>query len=164
MQARPSATVADAAQICVIYNQAIEDRVGTFETLLRTEAMVRVWFDDVHPVVVVEQDNEIIAYAATFTYSTGACYAGIADFSVYVRRDWRGKGAVKVAMKLLLERADEAGFWKVSSLVFVDNVPSRKLLGALGFREVGIYEKHGQMDGVWRDVLAVEYLLLSKFA
>jgi phosphinothricin acetyltransferase len=33
------------------------------------------------------------------------------------------------------------------------------LVAALGFREVGVYEKHGQMDGVWRDVVIVEKLL-----
>jgi phosphinothricin acetyltransferase len=38
-------------------------------------------------------------------------------------------------------------------------VSSRALMRALGFREVGIYEKHGQLDGVWRDVVIVELLL-----
>ena len=36
---------------------------------------------------------------------------------------------------------------------------SRALLRALGFREVGVYERHGQLDGVWRDVVIVERLL-----
>jgi len=29
----------------------------------------------------------------------------------------------------------------------------------MGFREVGIYEKHAQLDGVWRDVVIVERLI-----
>jgi len=31
--------------------------------------------------------------------------------------------------------------------------------GAVGFREVGTYEKHGKLDGVWRDTVIVERLL-----
>ena len=152
------ATPADAAQIAVIYNQGIEDRVGTFETELRTEAMVQSWFDAIHPIVVVEEEGAIIAYASTSSYRSRPCYAGIAEFSVYVRRDWRGKGAGRLAMECLLHESEAAGFWKLVSRVFVDNAASRGLLRALGFREVGVYEKHGQLDGIWRDVVIVEYL------
>ncbi|GCE12442.1 arsinothricin resistance N-acetyltransferase ArsN1 family A [Tengunoibacter tsumagoiensis] len=158
------ATVADAAGIAIIYNQGIEDRVGTFETQLRTEAMVASWFDDIHPIVVVEQEQEVIAYASTSSYRARPCYAGIAEFSVYVRRDWRGKGAGRLAMTQLLQESAAAGFWKLLSRVFVENEASRGLLRSLGFREVGIYEKHGQLDGIWRDVVIVEYLLPSNLA
>ena len=155
------ASEADAAAIAAIYNQGIEDRVGTFETELRTEAMVRSWFDGTHPIVAVEEKGEVIAYASTSSYRARACYAGIAEFSVYVRRDWRGKGAGRVAMVRLLEECKQAGFWKIVSRVFVENAASRGLLRSLGFREVGIYEKHGQLDGVWRDVVIVEHVLTS---
>lgn len=155
------ASSADAAAIAVIYNQGIEDRVGTFETELRTEAMVRSWFDDTHPIVVVEQGGEVAAYASSSSYRPRACYAGIVEFSVYVRRDWRGKGAGRLAMTRLIQECKQAGFWKLVSRVFVENAASRGLLRSLGFREVGIYEKHGQLDGVWRDVVIVEYVLTT---
>lgn len=155
------ATLADAAQIAAIYNQGIEDRVGTFETELRTEAMVQAWFDGRHPIVVVEEENALIAYASTSAYRSRPCYAGIAEFSVYVRREWRGKGAGSLAMQQLLRESETAGFWKLVSRVFVENAASRGLLRSLGFREVGVYEKHGQLDGVWRDVVIVEYVLNS---
>lgn len=152
------ATLDDAEALSYIYNQGIEDRVGTFETELRTVEMVRTWFDNVHPMVVVEQGQEVIAYASTATYRARACYAGIAEFSVYVRRDWRGQGAGRAAMTALLSACEEAGFWKLVSRVFVENAASRSLLRSLGFREVGTYEKHGQLDGIWRDVVIVEYV------
>lgn len=155
------ATPADAAQIAVIYNQGIEDRVGTFETELRTEAMVQAWFDGRHPIVVVEEETALIAYASTSAYRPRPCYAGIAEFSVYVRRDWRGKGAGRLATQQLLRESEATGFWKLVSRVFVENAASRGLLRSLGFREVGVYEKHGQLDGIWRDVVIVEYLLNS---
>ena len=38
------------------------------------------------------------------------------------------------------------------------------MIGSLGFREVGVYEKHGKLDGVWRDVVIVECLLAANLA
>ncbi len=155
---------ADAAAIASIYNQGIEDRVGTFETDLRTEAMVASWFDGFHPIVVVEQEEEVIAYASTSSYRPRPCYAGIAEFSVYVRREWRGRGAGRLALCALCRESEHAGLWKLVSRVFVENAASRGLLRSLGFREVGIYEKHGQLDGVWRDVVIVELLIASNLS
>ncbi len=158
MQAR-TATPDDAAAIAQIYNQGIEERTATFETDLRSAECIRAWFDDVHPIVVVEGDREVIAFAATFSYRPRACYAGIAEVSVYVAPGARRRGAGRLAMMALIEAAEKAGFWKLVSRVFTDNTASRSLLRSLGFREVGIYEKHGQLDGVWRDVVIVERII-----
>jgi L-amino acid N-acyltransferase YncA len=158
MQTR-RARVEDAAAMIAIYNQGIEDRVATFETRPRTIEDVRTWFDGSHPLVVVENAEQIIAFASTSTYRPRECYAGIAEFSVYVARDARGRGAGRVAMQVLIEAAREAGLWKLVSRIFIENSASRALMLSLGFREVGIYEKHGKLDGVWRDVVIVERLI-----
>jgi len=59
----------------------------------------------------------------------------------------------------IAERWTRAGYWKLVSRVFPENEASLRLLRALGFREVGRYEKHAQLDGVWRDVVIVEKLI-----
>ncbi len=158
MQIR-AGTIADAAAIAHIYNQGIDDRTATFETRLRTKEDIASWFDGVHPIVIVEDAGEVIAFAATSTYRLRDCYAGIAEFSVYVDRKARGRGAGRIAMEALIEAAEGAGFWKLLSRVFVENAASRALLRSVGFREVGIYEKHGKLDGVWRDSVIVERLI-----
>jgi L-amino acid N-acyltransferase YncA len=160
MRARP-ATPADSAAIAAIYNEGIAERLSTFETRPRTPADIAAWFDGRHPVVVVEDAGAVIAFAATSTYRPRDCYAGIAEFSVYVAGPARGQGAGRLAMEALLQAAGAAGFWKLVSRVFVENTASRGLLRALGFREVGRYEKHARLDGVWRDVIIVERLLPS---
>ena len=151
------AAIADAPAIARIYNEGIDDRVATFETRHRTADEVVQWRDGRHPVVVVEDDEgDVIAFAATSTYRARDCYAGIAEFSVYVARTARGRGAGRTAMEALFVAARAAGFWKLVSRVFVENAASRGLLRSLGFREVGVYEKHAQLDGEWRDVVIVE--------
>lgn len=153
------ATQADCDAIALIYNQGIADRVATFEVVLRSAADIASWFDGHHPIVVVEQASEIIAFASTSTYRPRSCYASNAEFSVYVERAARGQGAGFIAMQALIVAARAAGFTKLISRVFIENSASRGMLRKLGFREVGIYQKHGQLDGAWRDVVIVELLL-----
>jgi phosphinothricin acetyltransferase len=153
------ATPADAAAVADIYNEGIEDGIATFETRPRTVDEVRKWFGTRFPIVVVEQGGQVIAFASTSEYRPRDCYAGVAEFSVYVARSERGRGAGRLAMQLLIKEARAAGFWKLVSRVFPENASSRALLGTLGFREVGIYKRHAQSRGVWRDVVIVESLL-----
>jgi L-amino acid N-acyltransferase YncA len=156
--ARP-ASPDDAPILTQIYNEGIEDRVGTFETRPRQVQDVAAWFDGIHPIVVVEAGGEVIAFASTSSYRSRECYAGIAEFSVYVARKARGQGAGTVAMRALLDAVKPAGIWKLVSRIFVDNHASRRLMASMGFREVGIYEKHARLDGQWRDVVIVERLI-----
>lgn len=153
------AVKSDSISIAEIYNQGIEDRTATFETDPRTGKDVEGWFDRVHPIVVAELEREIIAFASTFPYSSRACYSGIAEFSVYVKREFRGLGAGGAIMKYLIDQSRQAGLWKLVSRIFIENGASRSLMKSLGFREVGIYEKHGNLDGIWKDTMIVELLI-----
>jgi L-amino acid N-acyltransferase YncA len=159
LTARP-ATRDDAAAIAAIYNEGITDRIATFETRLRTADDIGGWFDGRHPIVVVTDDaNRVIAWAATSTYRPRECYAGVAEFSVYVARSGRTRGAGRLALQALVDAARDAGFWKLLSRIFPENQASRALVRSIGFREVGVYERHAQLDGKWRDVVIVEYVI-----
>ena len=157
------ATLNDVTAITAIYNQGIEDRNATFETRLRSVEEVKTWFGGVHPIIVVEDEQDVIAFASTSSYRSRECYAGIAECSVYVRRDMRRRGAGRLAAEAIIHATEEAGFWKLVSRVFVDNKASRALLRTLNFREVGVYYKHAKLDDVWRDVVIVERLLPTNF-
>ena len=154
------ATPRDAARIAAIYNDGIGERIATFETEPRTAEQILLWFEQAYPVFVAGEAGKVEAYAAAFPYRARDCYRGVREFSVYVARDGRGKGHGREALQALIDHGGTEGWWKLLSRVFPENEASRKLCAALGFREVGIYEKHGQLDGVWRDVVIVEKLLV----
>ncbi len=157
-----SSTPKDAAAIAAIYNQGIEDRTATFEVTPRTPSDIRAWFDGRHPVVVVEDEaGQIVAFANASSYRPRACYDGVAEFSVYVSRAARRGGVGRMAMEALIDACRVAGFWKLVSRVFPENTTSLQLLGSLDFRQVGLYEKHARLDGIWRDVVIVERLILE---
>jgi L-amino acid N-acyltransferase YncA len=158
MIARP-ANRADAPAIVRIYNEGIRERVATFETTERAVADVERWFDGRHPVVVVENEARVVGFAATSAYRTRECYAGVAECSVYVAGESRGRGAGALALQAVIDAATSAGFWKLVSRIFLENAASRALVQRCGFREVGVYRRHARLDGVWRDVVIVERLL-----
>ena len=151
----------DSDAITGIYNQGIVERIATFEVNPRTRADVEKWFDGIHPIVVAEIDSTVVAFASTSTYRSRDCYKGIAEFSIYVEKNFRGQGIGTLLMEKLIEEAGKLGYWKLLSRIFVENVSSRALMGKLGFREVGVYQKHGKLDGEWRDVVIVERLILE---
>lgn len=154
-----AASPRDAEAIARIYNEGIEERIATFETLPRTAGEILAWFEGGYPVVVVEEEGVVISFANTSAYSPRECYSGVAEFSVYTAGEARGRGAGTLAMEALIAAAEKAGFWKLVSRVFVENEPSRKLLLSQGFQEVGVHEKHAKLDGEWRDVVVAERLI-----
>ena len=156
LRTRP-ATLADAAAIAAIYNEGIADRIATFETEPRSAAQIAEWFTGRQLVMVAEAGAAgLVAFAASFPYSNRACYSGVGEFSVYVRRDYRSRGAGCVVVVTLMEAAASAGLHKLTSRVFPENIASRGLLKGLGFDEIGIHRRHGQLDGRWRDCVIVE--------
>lgn len=151
------ARLSDAAAVTAIYNQGIEDRIGTFETEPREVAQIEAWFDHAKAFVAIEDEaGEVVGYAVAHPYADRCCYAGIGEFSVYVRRDQRGRGVGRVAMAALADAARHAGLWKLLSRVFPENRASLNLMAWSGFKEIGVHEKHGKLDGVWRDCVIVE--------
>jgi L-amino acid N-acyltransferase YncA len=151
----------DAAAIASIYNQGIEDRGATFETELRSaDDMAAILAERKrYPVLVISEDDVVLGWAGLSSYRPRDCYAGIAEFSIYLDRSARGRGLGRQLLRALIEVARERGYWKLVSRIFPFNMGSRALCRACGFREVGTYEKHGRLDGEWRDVVIVEQLI-----
>jgi L-amino acid N-acyltransferase YncA len=157
-----AATEADAAALAEIYNQGIEDRVATYETAFRTVEDRRTWLRSIagrYPAVVAEAEGQIVGWAGAGPYRTRECYRGIGEFSAYVHREWRGRHIGDQLLPALIAEAERLGLWKLLSRIFLFNEASRALCRKHGFREVGIYEKHGKLDGQWLDVVIVERLI-----
>src|SRR5215470_10862459 len=156
------ATVDDAETIALIYNEGIADGIATCETEPRTpEQIAALLVDkgDRYPTVVAVRDGRIVGWASAGPYRNRPAYAGVAEHSVYVERDARGTGAGRAALDALAHAYAERGFWKLVSRIFPENTASLALHERCGFRVVGVYRRHGRLDGSWRDCVIVEKLL-----
>jgi L-amino acid N-acyltransferase YncA len=158
------ATPADAAAIAAIYNEGIADRIATFETEPRTSEQLATQLiekGDRFPTVVVEREGQIVAWGGAGAYRSRPAYSGVAEHSVYVARAARRTGAGREALNALCRVYAERGFWKIVSRIFPENTASLALHERCGFRVVGVYHRHGKLDGQWRDCVIVERLLDS---
>ncbi|MBI3635759.1 MAG: N-acetyltransferase [Candidatus Rokubacteria bacterium] len=172
------ATAADAAAICRIYNQGIEDRVATLETELRTPDERRQWLaarDARHPVIVAETaepgaflsgpptakqgGHVVLGWGSLNVFNAREAYRFVADFSIYIERAARGQGVGRVLLTRLVELAREHGYHKMVLSAFLTNAGGMALYEKLGFRTVGVYKEQGLLDGQWVDTLIMEKLL-----
>lgn len=158
-------TVEDAASIALIYNDAVAKRLATFDEVpasvdeIAADLLAHL---PTYPSIAIIFGGEFFAFALSSPHSSYEPYRSIAEFSVYVAAPYRGRGFGRIVLDKLVARCEAAGFTKMLSRILADNVASRALCTSLGFREVGVYERHARLDGVWCDVVIVEKLLTSK--
>jgi phosphinothricin acetyltransferase len=157
------AGAADAAAICLIYNQGIADRVATLETELRTPEERRQWLaarGPRHPVLVAEDGTgAVVGWGSLNVYNPREAYRHVADFSVYVERAWRGRGVGRRLLAELIERARTIGYHKMMLSAFPTNTSGVALYERMGFVKVGVLHEMGQLDGRWVDTLIMEKML-----
>jgi L-amino acid N-acyltransferase YncA len=161
MTIRP-AVATDLDAIRTIYNEGIEDRCATLESEPCDAAHIAaLWalHDDRYIVVVAEDESgDIVAWCSLNRFSHRCAHNAIADLSIYVARSQRGIGVGKLLLTDILERTRRS-FRKVVLHALNDNVAGKRLYASLGFREVGVFYQHGELDGRLVDVVAMEKLL-----
>jgi L-amino acid N-acyltransferase YncA len=98
----------------------------------------------------------VVGWAALSPVSSRCVYGGVAEVSVYVSADHRGRGVGLALLRGLIERSEAVGIWTLEAGIFPENAASLALHGKAGFREVGRRERLGFLKGQWRDVLLLE--------
>jgi L-amino acid N-acyltransferase YncA len=145
----------DWPSIARIFAEGIATRNATFETELPSwEAWDAAHLTD-HRLVAVA-DGVVVGWITAAPVSSRCCYAGVAEISAYVAEEARGQGIGSVLLERLIESTEGAGIWTLETGVFPENEASLTLLRRFGFREVGVRERIGQLEGVWRDVVFLE--------
>jgi phosphinothricin acetyltransferase len=109
-----------------------------------------------HSRIVARENGSVIGWAALTAVSGRCVYAGVAEVSVYVGENARGKGAGKKLLEKLVEESEANNIWTLQAGIFPENKASLIIHEEQGFRVLGIHEKIGQMNGNWRDVILME--------
>jgi phosphinothricin acetyltransferase len=98
----------------------------------------------------------ILGWAALSPVSARRVYRGVAEVSVYVAADARGRGVGKVLLEALIEKSEACGIWTLQAGIFPENAASLALHERCGFRKIGIRRKIGKVGETWRDTVLLE--------
>ena len=153
----------DMPSITEIYNQGIEDRTATLETKLRTVNDMNNWFsgrgERYKVVVIADETGKVYGWASLNVFNSRCCYRGVADISIYIKREMRGKGLGKILLSFLVQVAKENDFHKLVLSTFESNEQGQGLYNSQGFRKVGTYINQGILDGKFINITIMEKLL-----
>lgn len=156
------ACLRDLKSILDIYNQGIEDRIATLETEEKDLAYMDEWFsqhEGRYQVIVAEQDAQIQGWSSLNPYNNRCTYTGVADLSVYIAREFRGKGIGSLLLTAIEDLAKKKDFHKIVLFTFPNNQLGQGLYHKKGYREVGVFKNQGILNGKYVDVMAMEKLL-----
>ena len=106
--------------------------------------------------LIAVDNNKLIGWAALTPVSGRCVYAGVAEVSVYVAAEERGKGVGKLLLQTLITESEKNNLWTLQAGIFPENIASIKVHEACGFRLVGKRERIGKMNGKWRDTILLE--------
>lgn len=139
-----------------IYLHGIASGDATFET----EAPSWDIWDKNHlmscRLVAIDGSERVLGWAALTPVSGRCVYAGVAELSVYVHRDFQGKGVGRKLLQELVSESEKQNLWTLKAGIFPENGPSIKIHEQCGFRKVGYHEKIGKMKDIWRDTILME--------
>jgi phosphinothricin acetyltransferase len=110
----------------------------------------------VHSRIVAELEGDIVGWTALMPVSTRPVYAGVAELSICITKNLRGKSIGNVLLQQLVKSSEENKIWTLQASIFPENAASIRIHEKNGFRIIGFREKIGQMNGVWRDTLLLE--------
>ena len=148
----------DYPAVAAVFAEGIATRRATFETTVPS------WeeWDAAHLPghrFVAEEDGDLLGWIAVVPYSRRAVYRGVGEVSVYVAERTRGRGVGRALLEAVIASARAGRLWTLQAGILPENVASLELHRRLGFREVGVRDRIGQLDGQWRDVVLLELRL-----
>lgn len=140
-----------------IYEEGIAGGNATFEMYAPTwDAWNRARLRECRLVARDEPQGRVLGWAALSPVSERAVYRGVAELSIYVAADARGRGVGRTLLRELIASSEEAGIWTLQAGVLAENEASLALHRSCGFREVGRRERIGRHGDRWRDVVLLE--------
>ena len=106
--------------------------------------------------LVAHSEGRIVGWAALSPVSSRCVYGGVAEVSIYIAEDARGRGVGQRLLSALVDASEQNGIWTLQAGIFPENHASIRLHQHVGFRIVGTRERLGCMKGQWRDIVLME--------
>ena len=146
----------DWEDVKCIYCEGIEEGKSTFTTQCPTYSEWNKSHIAECRLVAVMEDR-VVGWIAISRTSARECYRGEASVSIYIARDYRGRGVGYRLLSYLCEESEKHGYWTLTSWIFAENEASIKIHERCGFQLVGYREKIAKnIFGEWQDTILME--------
>jgi phosphinothricin acetyltransferase len=146
----------DLAGIFEIYREQVLHGTATFDTEPKSEEGQRAWFGahdrGKHPIIVAEDGGKVAGWARLYPWSDRCAYARSAENSVYVRKEFRGRGVGTQLLAALIEEARRVGISVLLARIAEGNPASIALHRSQGFERIGTMRRVGEKFGRVLDV------------
>jgi phosphinothricin acetyltransferase len=146
----------DASQVLAIYQDGLAGGNASFETAAPDWSRWDATHLHDHRHVYVDDSGQVLGWVALAPVSGRSVYAGVAEVSIYVDAEARGRGVGAALLGAVIDSSEAAGIWTLQTGIFPENVASLALHQRAGFRVVGIRERIGRHHRRWRDVVFLE--------
>jgi phosphinothricin acetyltransferase len=156
------ATVQDLPVINDIYNYYVTRSTCTYQTDPETPESRREWFarhDAAHPVIVVEQDGQVVAWGSLTQLHSRQGYRVTVEDSIYVRHDMHRRGIGQAILLELIQAAKTLGYHSIIASISADQDASVELHRKNGFVQVGRLREVGWKFDRLLDVMYMQLML-----
>ncbi|MFY8127338.1 MAG: GNAT family N-acetyltransferase [Chitinophagaceae bacterium] len=141
--------------LCHIYLQGINTGIATFQTDLPTWES---WNSNHLQIgrIGMFDNQKLVGWCSLAPVSNRLVYKGVAEISIYIHENYWNKGIASKLLQQQIVESEKHGIWTLQSSIFPENKASIKVHEKAGFRMVGIREKIGLINGIWKDNLLFE--------
>lgn len=145
------AVQSDLPAIVEIYNQAIETKISTAETIPVSAKEKQVWFDehndDKYPLLVAEYNEKVIGWISLSPYRKGRqALEHTGEISYYVHSNFLKKSIGGLLMLSMIEKSTELGYKNLIAILIDANKASINLLKKFGFEQWGLMRGIVEME------------------
>jgi phosphinothricin acetyltransferase len=156
------AAVPDLPDITAIYREAVLHGTASYELEPPAEAEMQSRMAVIkasgYPYIVMVEGTRIVGYAYANAFRARPAYRFMAEDSIYLASDSRGKGYGKLLLEALVDACIKAGLRQVIAVIGdgEHNHASVKLHAACGFIHSGRITGSGFKHGRWLDTVLMQ--------
>jgi phosphinothricin acetyltransferase len=151
-----------------ILNEAIVSSTALYDYQPRTLESMITWFDvkikNMFPVIgLVNDQNELLGFGSYGTFRAWPAYKYTVEHSLYIHKDYRGKGYGKIILQELIKEATRQEYHNLIAGIDSSNVSSKKLHESCGFQFAGQIKHAGYKFSRWLDLDFYQLILATPF-
>jgi L-amino acid N-acyltransferase len=153
-----------ASQILTIFNDAILNTTALYDYNPWTMDTMRIWFETKRqhyfPVIGLIDDNgQLMGFGSYGQFRIRPAYKYTIENSLYVHRDYRGRGLGKILLAEIIEHAKQQQYHCIIGVIDAENTVSIGLHESFGFKNVGTFKEVGFKFGKWLDAAFMQLTL-----